>query len=206
MAYDVVLLVFENCDLLDVGGPYEVLLTANRLASRRGEPAPFSITTVSYQGRAVAAYGGLRLLPTMPAESIDDLDVLVVPGIVNLDAVLGDADLVTLVRSLSQRAEITTSVCTGAFLLAAAGVLDGRPATTHHEDLELLRARDDVGEVRSGVRWVDDGDVITAAGLSSGIAFALHLVDRVVGRDLAVATAEQIEYAWDPDGLDAIPG
>ena len=95
--------------------------------------------------------------------------------------------------------EVAASVCTGAFLLAAAGRLRDRPATTHHEDVDDLAARDDVGEVRTGVRWVDDGAVVTGAGLSSGLALGLHLVDRVAGRDLAVATAAQIEHPWRPD-------
>jgi transcriptional regulator GlxA family with amidase domain len=205
VSHHVVSLVFDGCDLLDVGGPYEVVLTANRLAARQGRPEPFTLATVSLDGAAVTAYGGLGLVADTAGDAVDHLDVLVVPGLIDLDAALGDAALVDLVRRLADRAALTTSVCTGAFLLAAAGVLAGRPATTHHEDLDLLAARDDVGEVRRGCRWVDDGDLVTAAGLSSGIALGLHLVDRLAGRDLALATAEQIEHAWDPDGRDVVP-
>jgi transcriptional regulator GlxA family with amidase domain len=195
----IALLLFDGCDLLDVGGPYEVLLTANRLRVRAGAPAPFEVRTVA-ASPTVTAYGGLGLVASHQPEDLGDSDLLLVPGLVDLDAALADRDLLVRVAELAARAEVVASVCTGAFLLAATGLLDGRPATTHHEDLALLAARDDVGGVVAGVRWVDDGDVVTAAGLSSGLALGLHLLDRFAGRDLALATAQQLEYAWDPDG------
>ncbi|MBS3941813.1 MAG: DJ-1/PfpI family protein [Actinobacteria bacterium] len=198
------LLVFDGCDLLDVGGPYEVLLTANRLAMRSGGQAPFEVVTVAPDDRVLAAYGGLGLRAQTSVADLGPLDLVVVPGLIDLDAALGDDALVATVAGLAARSEVTASVCTGSFLLAAAGVLRGRRATTHHEDADLLAARDDVGEVVTGQRWVDDGDVVTGAGLSSGLALGLHLVDRFAGRDLAVATARQIEHAWDPEGLDQV--
>lgn len=199
-----VMLVFEGCDLLDTGGPYEVLLTANRLAQRDGTEAPFDVMTVGTAPK-VTAYGGLGLVPTHQPDEVDAIDLLVVPGLIDVERGLADAALTGLVADLAARATVATSVCTGSFLLAGAGCLRDRRATTHHEDLAALRDRDDVGEVVDGVRWVDDGPVVTAAGLSSGIALGLHLVDRLVGRELAIATARQIEHAWDPEGADAIP-
>jgi transcriptional regulator GlxA family with amidase domain len=201
----VAILLFDGCDLLDAGGPYDVLLTADRLVVRTGEPPRFRTVTLSRSGEPVTAYGGLRLTPHHAIDAVDDLDVLIVPGTVDLEAALGDQDLIDDVSTLAGRARLHTSVCTGAFLLAAAGLLDGRPATTHHEDLTALGDRDDVGEAVAGVRFVDDGDLVTAAGLSSGLSLGLHLVDRLAGRALAMATARQLEHAWDPDGGDAIP-
>lgn len=94
---------------------------------------------------------------------------------------------------------MTTSVCTGAFLLAAAGLLDGRQWTTHWEDIDLLAGRlGPEGAVR-GVRWVDAGAVVTSGGLTSGISMALHVVDRLAGRELAERTARQLDYPWHPD-------
>jgi transcriptional regulator GlxA family with amidase domain len=130
---------------------------------------------------------------------------VVVPGTVDLETALGDAELVATVAALARRADIVTSVCTGSFLLAAAGLLAGRTATTHHEDLAALAARNDVGAVRAGVRFVVDGPVVTAAGLSSSLSLGLHLVDRLGGRGLAVATARQLEHPFDPGGDDG-PG
>jgi transcriptional regulator GlxA family with amidase domain len=194
------LLLFDGCDLLDVGGPYEVLLTASRLAVRRGDQPPFEVLTVSVDGTPVTAYGGLGLVPSHAVDDLHELDAVIVPGAIDVEAALSTPGLVPAVRRLSDLATTATSVCTGAFLLAAAGRLRDHAATTHHEDLPDLRAREDVGRVVEGVRWVDDGPVITAAGLSSGIAFGLHLVDRVAGRELALATARQIEHPFDPDG------
>lgn len=200
MATRCALLLFDGCDLLDVGGPYEVLLTADRLLARQDRPERLEVVTVTADGAPITAYGGLVLGPTVAADDLDDLDVLVVPGTVDVDGALDDAGLVSLVARLAQRARLVASVCTGSFLLAAAGLLRGRPATTHHKDAGLLARREDVGAVRTGVRWVDDGDLVTGAGLSSGLALGLHLVERLVDRDLAAATAAQIEHPWDPTG------
>jgi transcriptional regulator GlxA family with amidase domain len=203
-AQRIAILLFDGCDLLDVGGPYEVVLTANRLAARDGAPPPFDLLTVSHAAAAVTAYGGLGLHPTHASAEVRELDVVVIPGTIDIDAAVRDATLVADVRALTERARIVTSVCTGSFLLAAAGALHGRPATTHHEDLAALGARHDVGTTVAGRRFVDDGDVVTAAGLSSGLSLGLHLVDRIAGRDLAAATARQLEHSWDPDGTDVV--
>ncbi len=102
--------------------------------------------------------------------------------------------------TLAVSGALVTSVCTGAFLLGDAGLLDGRPFTTHWEDVEALDRRLHVYPPRGRREpWVDAGAVVTAGGLSSGIAMALHVVDRAAGRDLAIRTARQIDYAWDPD-------
>lgn len=198
MAARVHLLVFEGCDLLDVGGPYEVLLTAQRLAARKGLPEPCTVEVVAHEDAPVTAYGGLGLVPSAAVE--DGLDVLVVPGTIDVATALADEALLATVADLAGRAGLVTSVCTGSFLLAAAGLVRDRAVTTHHEDLDELAARADVGEVVAEVRWVDSGEVITGAGLSSGLALGLHLVERLADRELAVATAAQIEHPWDPDG------
>ena len=200
MALRFALLVFDGCDLLDVGGPYEVLLTANRLAERAGAAVPFEVLTVAPDDRPVAAYGGLGLRAAGLVDEVDRADVVVVPGLIDLDAALQDRPLLAAVSGLVSRSEVAASVCTGAFLLAEVGALAGRTVTTHHEDADLLAARDDVGEVVTDRRWVDTGEVVTGAGLSSGLALGLHLVDRFAGRDLALATARQLEHPWDPDG------
>ena len=194
------ILLFEQVDLLDVGGPYEVFLTASRLAERRGQPAPFLVSTIGLSLEPVTAYGGLRLTPDTVVAASDRLAILVVPGALAIEAVAADPALIGAIRALSADADLTTSVCTGSFLLAEAGLLEGRPWTTHWEDVEALAQRSDSELGRVGVRWVDDGDLVTAGGLSSGIAVALHLVDRLCGRELAETTAIQIGYSWDPSG------
>lgn len=193
-------MVFEQVDLLDVGGPYEVFLTASRLVERDGGEAPFEVLTLGVSGEAVPAYGGLRLTPEATLAEAGRLDVLVVPGAIAIDEVVADRDLLGAVGVAAEDASVLASVCTGAFVLGALGRLEGRPWTTHWEDVEALAARlTGAGAGEAWVRWVDAGEVVTSGGLSSGIAMALHLVERFAGRDLALRTARQIEYDWDPE-------
>lgn len=193
----VAILIFDGVDLLDVGGPYEVFLTASRLAVRDSRPPPFEVTTVSVDGRRRTAYGGLRLEPERSIESVVS-DVFVVPGLVDVPAATGDEVLIDAIRDAGSSAAILASVCTGALLLASAGLLDGTVATTHFEDVDQLGEL--IGRGRAvEERWVDAGRVITAGGLSNGIAMGLHLVRRLESLDLARRTARQLEYPWDPD-------
>ena len=199
------LLLYEGVDVIDTGGPYEVFLTASRLAQRAGDDPPFDVVTLTPDGRPVTAYGGLGLIPKAAANDPDlALDAVLVPGTIDIDAASGDGELLAAVRTLTAGAALTTSVCTGAFLLAEVGLLAGRPWTTHWEDVDVLADRlgspgSPDGGARRGVRWVDDGEVVTSAGLASGIAMALHLVDRFAGRDLAERTARQLDHPWLPD-------
>lgn len=194
------ILIFDGVDLLDSGGPYEVFLTASRLAVRDGEAPPFEVLTIGLERAPVTSYGGLALIPQVTVAEVDRLDVLIVPGAIAIDAAVGDRRIIDAVASLAVRSTLTTSVCTGAFILGAAGLLDRRPWTTHWEDVDVLAGRlGDAGATRD-VRWVDDGAVVTAGGLSSGIAMALHLVARLAGDELAARTARQIDYDWDPTG------
>ena len=195
----VTLVAFDDMDLLDTGGPYEVLLTASRLLARDGHLDPMVIELAGVRVGPVTAYGGLSLNATRALTEIAATDVVIVPGAVNVDALVGNAELLAEVSRLSQIASITLSVCTGSFLLGAAGLLDDRPWTTHHEDVEGLVQLIGPTGAHHDCRWVDSGSIITGGGLSSGIAAALHLVERLHGRDLAVRTAHQIEYVWDPD-------
>lgn len=201
MTTTIALLLFDACDVMDTTGPYEVFLTANRLALRRGGAAPFDVRTVSLDGAPVTAYGGLGLTPSHGAlADVAPLDVLVVPGLIDVDAGVADDDLVGAIRAAGDRAGIVTSVCTGAFLLDVAGLLGEHEATTHWEDVPLLAAQreahGDPGATRDDVRWVDAGDVVTAGGLTNGIGMSLHLVERFAGRALAQATATQLDFPW----------
>jgi len=198
-------LLYEGVDLLDAGGPYEVFLTASRLAARDGGDPPFDVTTVTPTGELVTAYGGLGLAPQTSLADCGRLDVLIVPGTIDVDAATGDKALRAAIDQLAGASGLTASVCTGAFLLAAAGLLDDRRWTTHWEDVDLLAQRLRPDRAVRDVRWVDAGEVVTAAGLSSGIAMALHLVDRLVGRELAERTARQLDYDWQPDASPAAP-
>lgn len=196
----VAILLYDGVDLLDAGGPYEVFLTASRLAVRAGRPAPFAVVTTTVSGGPATAYGGLGLTPQEAVADVGAVDVVVVPGTTDPSGPLGDPELLAAVTTLSGGAGITASVCTGAFLLAHANLLDGRSWTTHWEDIDdLAGVLGNAGAERRR-RWVSSKDIVTSGGLSSGIAMALHLVERLTDRDLAERTARQLEYAWEPGG------
>ncbi|MCE4536495.1 DJ-1/PfpI family protein [Pelomonas sp. P7] len=192
------ILVFDDVELLDMAGPYEVFTTAARVHGR-GQPAGtaplFEVVTLAREAGPVRARAGLRLQPDFTLDDHPPLDVAVVPGGV-VDAELARPEVVAWVAAQRRTASVLASVCTGALLLAQAGVLDGLEATTHWEDLDALRALRPAVKVREGVRWIDQGQVITSAGISAGIDMSLHLVQRLHGRELAIRTARQMDYDW----------
>ncbi|MFV0633948.1 DJ-1/PfpI family protein [Demequina sp.] len=192
------IVVFDGFDLIDAGGPYEVFLTASRLRERDGHAGPFTVDLLSPDGADAVAYGGMTLTGLADARTAASYDVVVVPGTIDVAAALADTVLDAAITRLIGGAGLTTSVCTGAFFLARAGVLDGVAATTHWEDVDALRAAGVSGAV-DGVRWADAGDVITSGGLTSGMHMALHVVARVEGEDLAARTARQLDMDWSPD-------
>jgi transcriptional regulator GlxA family with amidase domain len=197
-AMNVGILVFDDVELLDRAGPYEVFTTAARVWARSqppGTPALFAVTTIARRPGPVQARAGLRLQPDHGLADHPPLACAIVPGGV-VDAELGQPELMAWIAAQAQAARILASVCTGALLLAQAGVLDGLDATTHWEDLDALRRLRPAVRVHEGVRWVDQGAVVTAAGISAGIDMSLHLVQRLHSRDLALRTARQMAYDW----------
>lgn len=192
------ILVFDGFDLIDAGGPYEVFLTASRLAERDGLAPTFSVELVSPTGADVVAYGGMTLTALTPVTDHSRYDVVVVPGLIDIERGVADAELGAAVTALASHSSLTTSVCTGAFLLASQGILDGLPATTHWEDVEGLRQAG-IADAVAGVRWVDTGSVVTGGALTSGLHMALHVVARLAGQEMAQRTARQLDMDWSPD-------
>jgi len=193
----VAILAFDDVEALDFAGPYEVFTTASRVLARtQPDRAPlFSVHCVARERTPVRARAGLQMLPDQTFADCMRADVLIVPGGV-VDAALACPDTLTWIRQTSATAQITASVCTGAFLLAASGVLTTRRATTHWEDVADLRQRHPQLDVVEGVRWVDDGGPVSSAGISAGIDMCLHLVARLAGMELATRTARQMDFAW----------
>lgn len=187
--------MFDEVEVLDACGPFEVFSVANRVAERAGSARPFEVTLVGIDDRAVVARGGMRIGVDTTIEDPRGYDVVVVPGGV-VDAVSDDSRVLQWLKGLRSDAELVASVCTGAFVLAAAGLLDTRPVTTHWEDLEQLSARWPALVVHEAVRYIDHGDLATSAGISAGLDLALHLVARWAGADHALATASQMDYDW----------
>lgn len=187
--------MFDDVEVLDACGPFEVFSVANRVAERAGTAALFEVTLVGIGDGAVRARGGMRIGVDTTIDDPRGFDVVLVPGGV-VDAVEADSRVLQWLQRIRPTAETVASVCTGVFVLAAAGLLDERPVTTHWEDLELLGDRWPALVVHEGVRYIDHGDLATSAGISAGLDLALHLVARWAGADHALATASQMDYDW----------
>ena len=197
MTLSVGLYIFNSAEVLDFAGPFEVFTTASRVFLRRnpGNPAPFNVFTVAKTAAAVRARAGLRALPDFSFEDCPNVDLLLIPGGV-VDEELKDQKVIAWVRETASRAQVTASVCTGAFVLAKAGLLHRKKATTHWEDIADLRDQFPGVQVQDGVRWVDEGQVVSSAGIAAGIDMSLHLVGRLVSRELAEATARQMDVPY----------
>lgn len=198
MTFRVAVYVFPDVEVLDFAGPFEVFTTASRVHNRRnpGQPSPFNTYTVAKLPGPVMARAGLKVLPDHTFHSCPAPDVLLIPGGV-VDAELHDEKVVAWIAQAAP--SITASVCTGSFLLAKAGLLTGKSATTHWEDIADFRAAFPDVVVRKDVRWVDEGSVISSAGIAAGIDMSLHLVARLAGAELAQATARQMDVPYRSD-------
>jgi transcriptional regulator GlxA family with amidase domain len=195
----IAILVFDDVEALDLAGPYEVFTTATRMQQRLrpGAPAPFAVQCVARGMQPVQARAGLRVLPDADFATAVAPDVLIVPGGV-VDAAAACAQTRAWVARAARGARVTASVCTGAFILAAAGVVTEGPVTTHWEDIADLRAQFPALNVQENVRWVDRGALVTSAGISAGIDMSLHLVTRLAGSALSQRTARQMDTPWNP--------
>lgn len=190
----IAVVLFEGAEELDWAGPWEVLAAwANGWPDDGAE-----VFTLAREEGPVTCAKGLRVLPDHTPASAPPFDVLVYPGGVGTRRELEDADTLDWLRSLAARGTLMTSVCTGSLVFAAAGLLDGRPATTWWGALDRLGELGTDVDVRPDDRWVDSGEVVTAAGVSAGIDMALHLVARLHSRERAAEVRRYIQYDPQP--------
>jgi transcriptional regulator GlxA family with amidase domain len=191
------ILLFDGVEVLDFAGPYEVFSRTRLIPgvqSRRSEEsAPFRVVTVAVSPGPVTATGGLRVHPDFDTAAAPPIDVLVVPGGFGTRALLRDDAVLAWIRRTAAAARRVTSVCTGSLLLAGAGLLAGRRATTHWGALDLLGQLDPTIRVEREARVVDDG-IISSAGVSAGIDMALAVVELMHGRPVADETARYMDY------------
>ncbi len=192
----VAVLIFDDVEVLDFAGPFEVFGVAR---TSTGAMA-FEVVTIALEPRPIHARNALKVLPHLAARDLTVLDVLVVPGGQGTRREMHNDAMLDTVRRLDAAAELTLSVCTGALLLGAAGLLHGLAATTHYGALDELRALD-CGEVLPDARVVDNGRVLTAAGISAGLDAALHVVSRLINPDAAAETARYMQYDWSRQGV-----
>ena len=186
--------LFPDAEELDWAGPWEVLA-----AWAGGWPYDrVEVFTMARTLEPVTCAKGLRVLPDNTWQTAPPMDVLVYPGGRGTRPQLGDEGIREWIRGIAAKGTLMTSVCTGSLVYADAGLLDHRPATTHWGSLDMLAELGDQIDVRPNDRFVDDGDVITAAGVSAGIDMALHLVRRLGSEERAREVRRYIQYDPDP--------
>lgn len=189
--------IFDGVEVLDFAGPFEVFSRTRLVpgidSRRTNESAPFNVFTVARTLEPVSATGELRVLPHFDFSTAPVIDLLVIPGGFGTRPLLEDAAVREWIQATAKRARRTTSVCTGALLLARAGLLSGRRATTHWGALDLLASLDPTVMVERKLRVVEDG-IVTSAGVAAGIDMALSVVESMYGKAVADETAKYLEF------------
>lgn len=184
--------IYDQAEVLDFSGPFEVFSTASRVS---GSGEPFNVFLVSESGMPVVARAGYSVNPAFGFHNHPHIEVLIVAGGVHTGELEKPAVLTWIVNT-ARNARLVASVCTGAFLLAEAGVLTSQNVTTHWEDIADLRQQYPHLHVHENRRWVDEGNIVTSGGISAGIDMCLHLVGRLHSETLAQKTARQMEFDW----------
>lgn len=186
------IVAFARVQLLDVAGPLQAFATANDLAALRGDPTPYALAVVAARSPNLETSSGLGLVVAPLPDPASEVDTLIVAGGYGVDAACEDGALMAWLAQRARRPRRLASVCSGALLLAAAGLLDGRRAATHWgRCAELARLRPAV-RVEGDAIYVRDGHVWTSAGVTAGIDLALALVEDDLGRETALAVARQL--------------
>ncbi|NND33713.1 MAG: DJ-1/PfpI family protein [Saprospiraceae bacterium] len=193
---NVAIFIHDGVEVLDFSGPGEVF------AATHTDLGAFNVYTVSLNTEPIISQGFIKIIPEYSISNAPKPDIIVLPGGAT-GPLLNNTDLIDWVKKITPDLEVALSVCTGAFILQKAGLLQGKKATTFHNAIDRLREIAPETEVLENVRWVDNGQVITTAGVSAGIDGALHTVERIFGREAAEETARYMEYdKWNPeDGL-----
>lgn len=190
---EIAILIYPEAEVLDYAGPFEVFSTANRILQKLQLDLTFHIQIVSENNAPVRTRGGLLVTPHASISQVTKADIIIVVGGVHTQA-QQSIPIIRWIQEQHNTCMITASVCTGAFLLAQAGLLENKMATTHWEDLADLRAEFPNVHVVGDKRWVDQGDIVTSAGITAGIDMSLYLVSRLAGMPCAELTARQMEF------------
>jgi transcriptional regulator GlxA family with amidase domain len=192
------IVIFDKVEVLDFCGPFEVFSLASLpdAPDRYPEQTLFTAWTIAETRDPIRAVGGLEIVPACTIDDHPPFDLIVVPGGYGTRTI--PQTVVLWIAAQAPGLEITTSVCTGAGILAQAGLLNGLRATTHWASIDALRSRFPDVTIVDDERIVDEGKIITSAGVSAGIDMALHVVERLHGHAAAANTARDMEYRWQP--------
>lgn len=190
---NIAIFIYDEAEVLDFSGPFEVFSVAKRLAANN-----WNVFLIGETENLVKGRGNYLVQPHHTISEHPPIDVLLVVGGVHT-AVVKKSNITRWIATVDASAKVVASVCTGCFLLAEAGLLDGLPVTTHWEDIDDLRAQYPQLDVLDNKRWVQAGKYITSGGISAGIDMSLFLVAELVSMDLAEKTATQMEYRWEKE-------
>lgn len=184
--------IYDQAEVLDFSGPFEVFSTASRVCKHAN---PFNVFLISESGETVTARAGYRVLPDFTIDNHPPLDVLIVVGGVHDDE-MNKPHVINWINQQATTTQITASVCTGAFLLAKAHIITNHNVTTHWGDAKILQNLFPQLNVIHDVRWVDEGNIVTSGGISAGIDMSLYLVSKLTDEALAQQTAKQMDFSW----------
>ena len=193
--WNIGILLFNEVEVLDFAGPYEVFSITRYM---NGHEKPFTVSTVAQTKQLIRARNGLRVQPDYDFSDSPQFDILIIPGGYGAEEIeIHNKLLINWISGKRSSTSIIASVCTGAFLLAEAGLLDGKQATTHWMDIDRLKRDYRKIDVRRDVKFVDEGSIMTSGGISAGIDLSFYLVYKLVGAEIAAATAKRMEYEID---------
>jgi transcriptional regulator GlxA family with amidase domain len=189
----VAILAFDDMEVLDFAGPCEVFNVAGEL----GEGSPFSVFSVGITSAPAVGRGGFTVTPTYSLDDAPPPDVLVIPGGAGTRPLLKDERLLAWLRERAAEVEVLLSVCTGALLLGAAGLLERQSATTHHDAFDELAELSPTTTVVRGQRFVRSSDrVVTSAGVSAGVDASLYVVQSLTDQQTHDRTVAEMEWMW----------
>ena len=183
--------IYDNAEVLDFSGPFEVFTTAQRISKK----SLFTTYLINEVNQIVKARANYKVIPDHHINNHPDLDLLIVVGGDHSQEV-NKPEVIEWISHQSKKVRIIASVCTGAFLLAKAGVITDQEVTTHWEDISDLQQQYPNLQVKREVRWVEQNNLITSGGISAGIDMSLYLVSQFSSLQLAEATAKQMEFNW----------
>ncbi|HFK1563107.1 TPA: DJ-1/PfpI family protein [Bacillus paranthracis] len=191
--WSVGIFLFNEVEVLDFAGPFEVFSI-----TKVHEEKPFTVYTVSQNGEMITARNGLKVKPDYSIEDLPPVDILIIPGGKGAreNEVKNDI-VINWIRQQMKEVKLMTSVCTGALLLAKAGLLEGLKATTHWASIQTFKKDFPNVEVMENVKFVDEGHIITSAGISAGINMSFHIVKNLLGVGIAEETTKNMEYDID---------
>lgn len=187
------ILLFNEVEVLDFAGPFEVFSITNY--PPESSIKPFDVKTIAESREIVRARNGLQVVPDFSFADNPEFDILIVPGGYGAEEIeINNEVVINWIKEQMTKVGLMASVCTGAFLLAQAGLLDGKKATTHWMDIDRLEREFEKITVERDVKYVDEGSIITAGGVSAGINMSMYIVTKLLGEKVGLSTAKRMEY------------